>query len=275
MNSLKDRNIFSQTNQIRRLNKLFFFLILFLLTSFVVSIVSAKTNNIYFTNIWYKKVPNFTHLTIKANGIITNYEVNYLEEPDRIVIDIKNAFYDIKELSKNILFLNMGSVKQVRCGQFESEPVPITRFVVDLFQKANYEVKLSEDKRLLHIDVYDYEEFETPEAQVFSVTPVKSEPLKLEKKEPPKVSIIDLANSKMEPLEINFKKDSEVRDILNLLFAMAEVNLITDDSVSGTITLNFPKKVSFKEALNAIMLIKDLDYMEIAENTIYIAIKKR
>ena len=253
-------------------NLLFFILILFLITSFF---ISANAQEIYMTNIWYKKLPNLTHLTIKASGEISEYELSYLEEPDRIVIDVKNAFYSIDDLTKNILFLNMGSVKQVRCGLFESKPIPITRFVVDLFQRADYEVKLSNDKRLLYIDVYDYTEFKAPEEQIFSVTPVKSEPVKIEKVEKPKISIIDIADSTMEPFDINFEKDADIRDIISLLFAKAEINVITDESVTGTITLNFPQKVTFKEALNAILLSKGLDYMEIENNTIFIATKEK
>ena len=253
-------------------NLLFFILILFLITSFF---ISANAQEIYMTNIWYKKLPNLTHLTIKASGEISEYELSYLEEPDRIVIDVKNAFYSIDDLTKNILFLNMGSVKQVRCGLFESKPIPITRFVVDLFQRADYEVKLSADKRLLYIDVYDYTEFKAPEEQIFTVTPVKSEPVKIEKVEKPKISIIDIADSTMEPFDINFEKDADIRDIISLLFAKAEINVITDESVTGTITLNFPQKVTFKEALNAILLSKGLDYMEIENNTIFIATKEK
>ncbi len=255
----------------RKVNILFFVLIVFLISSFM---VSANSSDIWFTNIWYKKLPNYTHITIKASGVISEYEVNYLEKPDRIVIDIKNAYYGIEELTKNILFLNMGSVKQVRCAQFEREPIPITRFVVDLFRKADYEVKLSPNNRLIYIDVYDYTEFKAPEEQVFTVTPVKSEAIKIEKEEP-KVSIIDIADSTMEPFEISFKKDADVRDVINLLFAQAGINVITDESVTGSITLNFPKKVTFKEALNAILLTKNLDYMEIENNTVFIATKEK
>jgi len=164
----------------RKITLLLFIMILLLITTFV---VNASSQNIWFTNIWYKKMPNYTHLTIKASGAILEYEVSYLEAPERIIIDVKNANYSIDELVKNILFLNMGSVKQVRCGQFESEPIPITRFVIDLFQKSDYEVKLSSDSRLLYIDVYDYTEFTAPEEQVFAVTPVKSEAVKIEKEE--------------------------------------------------------------------------------------------
>jgi len=42
----------------RKINLLFFILILFLITSFL---ASASSQNIYMTNIWYKKVPNYTH----------------------------------------------------------------------------------------------------------------------------------------------------------------------------------------------------------------------
>ena len=255
----------------RKTTLLIFITVLFLITSFV---VNAGSQNIWFTNIWYKKLPNYTHITIKASGVISEYEVNYLEKPDRIVIDIKNAYYGIEELTKNILFLNMGSVKQVRCSQFEREPIPITRFVVDLFRESDYEVKLSPDSRLIYIDVYDYTEFKAPEEQVFTVTPVKSEAIKIEKEEP-KVSIIDIADSTMEPFEVSFKKDADVRDVINLLFAQAGINVITDESVTGSITLNFPKKVTFKEALNAILLTKNLDYMEIENNTVFIATKEK
>jgi len=245
-------------------NLLFFILILFLITSFV---VNASAQNIWFTNIWYKKLPNYTHLTIKASGDILDYEVSYLEAPERIIIDVKNANYSIDELSRNILFLNMGSVKQVMCRQFESEPVPITRFVVDLFQAADYEVKLSSDSRLIYIDVYDYTEFTAPEEQVFTVTPVKSEAVKIEKEEAPKVSLVDTVTT---PITLTIK-EAEVVDAIRALSEISGLNIIADDSVTGKITLNL-KDVSFKDALDLILKLKGLDYTEVS-NTLIIAKK--
>ncbi|MBU4348960.1 AMIN domain-containing protein, partial [bacterium] len=209
----------------RKITLLLFIMILFLITSFV---VSASSQNIWFTNIWYKKLPNYTHLTIKASGAISEYEVSYLEAPERIVIDVKNSAYSIDGLVKNILFLNMGSVKQVRCGQFESEPIPITRFIVDLFQKSDYEVKLSSDSRLIYIDVFDYTEFKAPEEQVFTVTPVKSEAVKIEKEEPPKISILDTYT---EPINLNIFEE----DVVNVIRGLSEltgIDVIFDDSVT-------------------------------------------
>jgi len=247
----------------RKINLLFFILILFLITSFL---ASASSQNIYMTNIWYKKVPNYTHITIKASGEILEYEVLYLEEPERIVIDVKNAIYSIEELVKNILFLNMGSVKQVRCGQFESEPIPITRFVVDLFQKTDYEVKMSSDKRLLYIDVYDYTEFKAPEEQVFTVTPVKSEAVKIEKEEP-KISLLD---TYVEPINLNIFEE----DVVNVIRGLSEltgIDIMIDDSVTGQLTLNLTNK-TFRESIELILMNKGLDYTEVSD-TLVIAAK--
>jgi type II secretory pathway component GspD/PulD (secretin) len=249
----------------RKINLLFFIFILILITSFLASGASAQ--DIYITNIWYKKLPNYTHLTVKASGDISEYEVSYLEQPDRIVIDVKNAIYSIGNLSKNILFLNMGSTKQVRCGQLENIPIPITRFVVDLFQKSDYEVKLSADKKLLYIDVYDYTEFKAPEEQIFTVTPVKSEAVKIEKKEAPKISLLDTYT---EPINLKcFELD--VVNVIRGLSDLTGINIMIDDSVTGKLTLNLSNK-TFREAIGLILMNKGLDYTEVS-GTLVIATK--
>lgn len=248
-----------------KITLLLFITVLFLITSFV---VSASSQNIWFTNIWYKKLPNYTHLTIKASGAILEYEVSYLEAPERIVIDVKNANYSIDELARNILFLNMGSVKQVRSGQLESEPISITRFVVDLFQKADYEVKLSSDSRLLYIDVYDYTEFKAPEEQIFTVTPVKSEAVKIEKEEEPTISILDIYK---EPITLNVFEE----DVVNVIRGLSEltgIDVMLDDSVTGQLTLNLKDK-TFREAIELILMNKGLSYTEVSD-TLIIAAKE-
>jgi len=247
----------------RKITLLLFITVLLLITSFV---VNASARNIWFTNIWYKKLPNYTHLTIKASGEILDYEVSYLEAPERIIIDVKNANYSIDELSKNILFLNMGSVKQVRCGQFESEPIPITRFIVDLFQKSDYEVTLSSDSRLLYIDVYDYTEFTAPEEQVFTVIPVTSEAVKIEKEEEPKISILDIYT---DPISLNVFEE----DVVNVIRGLSElsgIDVMLDDSVTGQLTLNLQDK-TFREAIELIIMNKGLSYTEVSDTLIIAA----
>jgi type II secretory pathway component GspD/PulD (secretin) len=161
----------------------------------------------------------------------------------------------------------MGSVKQVRCGQFESEPIPITRFVVDLFQKSDYEVKLSSDSRLLYIDVYDYTEFKAPEEQIFTVTPVKSEVVIIEKEEEPKISILDIYT---EPINLNIFEE----DVVNVIRGLSEltgIDVMLDDSVTGQLTLNLKDK-TFREAIELILMNKGLSYTE-RSDTLIIAAK--
>ena len=245
---------------------LFFILTSFLLISFL---ANASSQNISITNVWYKKMPNYTHLTIKATGPVLEYEAFYLEEegnPKKIVVDIKNAIFNIKGFQKNTLILNMGSVRRVRFGQFKSEPIPITRIVIDLFQKTNYEVKLSSDKRLLYIDVYDYTEFKKPEEQIFTVTPVKSEVVKIEKEDEPKISLLDTYT---EPINLNIFEEDVVH-VIRGLSELAGIDVIFDE-VTGKLTLNLKDK-TFREAIELILMNKGLSYTE-RSNTLIIAAK--
>lgn len=245
---------------------LFFILTLFLLTSFL---VNASSQNISITNVWYKKMPNYTHLTIKATGPISEYEAFYLEEegnPKKIVVDIKNAIFNIKGFQKNTLILNMGSVRRLRFGQFKSGSIPITRIVIDLFQETNYEVKLSSDKRLLYIDVYDYTEFKKPEEQIFTVTPVKSEVVKIEKEDEPKISLLDAYT---EPITLNIFQE----DVVNIIRGLSEltgIDIMIDDSVTGNITFNLKNK-TFREAIELILMNKGLNYTEVSDTLIIAA----
>ncbi|MBA7584136.1 Secretin ExeD [subsurface metagenome] len=157
-------------------------------------------------------------------------------------------------------------MKQVRCGQFESEPIPITRFVVDLFQKSDYEVTLSSDSRLLYIDVYDYTEFKAPEEQIFTVTPVKSEAVKIEREEELKISILEIYT---EPINLNIFEE----DVVNVIRGLSEltgIDIMLDDSVTGQLTLNLKDK-TFREAIELILMNKGLDYTEVSDTLIIAA----
>jgi len=135
-----------------------------------------------------------------------------------------------------------------------------------LFQKSDYEVKLSSDNRLIYVDVYDYTEFTAPEEQVFTVTPVKSEAVKIEKEEEPKISILDIYT---EPINLNIFEE----DVVNVIRGLSEltgIDIMLDDSVTGQLTLNLKDK-TFREAIELIMMNKGLDYTEVSETLIIAA----
>jgi len=250
-------------------NKKRFLVFVLISVMLIISIIAnANSQEICFTNIWYKKMPNHTHLTIKAiDGVIEDYEIAYMENPDRIVIDVENSIYKIDDLVKNILFLNMGEIKRVRCGQMKDSDVATTRFIVDLFKKAEYQVNLSPDSHLIYVDVYDYDEFKSPEEQVFTVTPIKSEDIKIPKEEI-KVSLLDVYK---EPISLSVFEE----DIVNVIRALSDlsgIDILLDDTVTGNITLNLNDK-TFRQAIELIMLNKKLDSAEV-NNTLVIAGKE-
>lgn len=236
--------------------KVFIVLISLLLFFFLFDVCLAQVN-ITITNIWYKKMPNFTRVTIKANQPIQEFESMYVGDPDRVVIDINNADYNITGLVKNTLFLNMGSVKQVRCGQIESDKV---RFVIDLFQQVDYDLALDSTKQLLQINVYDYKEFLTPEKQTFTVEPLRAEEIK-KIKEQEAAMVPSLVDQVTTPITMNLK-ETEVVDAIRTLSMLSGINIVADDSVTGNITLNL-NEVSFKEALNWILTLKRLSYAQV------------
>lgn len=238
--------------------------LIFLLIFCLADTCSAQTqNNITVTNIWYRKVPNFTRVTIKADKPISNYETMYISDPERIVIDINQADYDIDELVKNTLFLNMGSVKQVRCGQLDVDKV---RFVIDLFQKVDYDMALDSTGQLLQINVYDYYEFLVPEKQVYTVEPLSADEIKKiqDQREAYVPSLVDQVDV---PITLNLK-ETEVVDAIRTLSMLSGVNIVADDSVTGNITLNI-KDASFKEALDWITRLKRLSYTQVGNALVF------
>ncbi len=233
--------------------------LIFLISLLFFSLVDVcfAQDNVTITNIWYKKVPNFTRVTIKADNPMENFESMYIGDPERIVIDINQADYDIDELVKNTLFLNMGSVKQVRCGQIEEGKV---RFTIDLFHKVDYDMALDNTGQLLQINVYDYDEFLAPEEQIYTVEPLSVEEIKkIKEQEVERVpSLVDKVTT---PISMNLK-ETEVIDAIRTLSLLSGVNIVADDSVSGNITLNI-SEVTFKEALDWILKLKRLSYTQV------------
>jgi type II secretory pathway component GspD/PulD (secretin) len=250
------QNIGLENNAVNYNRKIVFIVLISLLFFFLFDACLAQ-ENITITNIWYKKMPNFTRVTIKANRPIEEYEAMYVDAPERIVIDIYDADYNITELVKNTLFLNMGSVKQVRCGQIEPDKA---RFVIDLFQQADYDMALDSTRHLLQINIYDYKEFLSPEQQIFTVEPLAAEEIK-RIREQEMAMVPSLVDQVTTPITMNLK-ETEVIDAIRTLSMLSGINIVADDSVTGQITLSL-NEVSFKEALNWILKLKRLSYTQV------------
>ena len=87
--------------------------------------------------------------TIKANEEIEDFETFILNDT-RLVVDIYNAKNNVS--NSNITKTNSSVVTAVRSGQFQKDPVYITRVVFDLKVGVESEVRLSKDKKSLEVE---------------------------------------------------------------------------------------------------------------------------
>jgi len=97
-------------------------------------------------NIAYDDNIGFPQLNISADKSIT-YSSFTLSNPDRMVIDIKNAFTQTGFEEKDI---NQGDILKVRVAQFSMDP-NVVRVVVDLKSQYNCKLLQSEDKKTVSL----------------------------------------------------------------------------------------------------------------------------
>lgn len=91
-----------------------------------------------------------TKATIIAFQPIKDYKIFKLTAPNRLIIDL----YDIRPGSlPPTVMVNFEVVSQVRVGWFSNNP-DVTRLVFDLNQKAAYRSYLSEDKKILDLEIF-------------------------------------------------------------------------------------------------------------------------
>jgi len=92
---------------------------------------------------------SITKATVTAFQQI-NYKILKLTAPDRLIIDIQ----DIRPGNlPPMVIVNFEVVSQVRVGWFNRNP-DITRLVFDLNKRAFYRSYLSEDKKVLTVEIF-------------------------------------------------------------------------------------------------------------------------
>jgi len=87
------------------------------------------------------------NILIKASKPI-NPVFKTLKDPDRIIIDVPNSMYK----STYLLPVDKGSVERIRGSQFKDEPL-VSRIVIDLTQKGEYETETLAQGKILKVKV--------------------------------------------------------------------------------------------------------------------------
>jgi type IV pilus assembly protein PilQ len=202
-----------------------------------------------------------------------------------LVLDIFDSHYSY---SQPTLIIEKGAVNKIRSGQYKTEP-PIVRIVVHLREEeAEYEVFKKDKHIVMSITSFRAPEV-PPEVERPPVSPLPEElkepevllpPKEVKKPEiPPEIEKPEVSPPKPEkskalpppekPLFSMDSRDAEIRDILRVLAEKGKLNVVTDTSVAGRITI-YLKDVSVEEALELILRANGYAYQKI-NNSILVA----
>ncbi|MBD3232752.1 MAG: AMIN domain-containing protein [candidate division Zixibacteria bacterium] len=142
-------------NSHRAMNKYLKYTII-LLISLIICIPNALAN-CKISNIDIAKVNNITYTTIYADSAI-DFEHNIiLEEPIRLVVDLKNCEHDLPQ--KDYFSLPSATIKSIRTSQFSLAPM-ITRLVFDIGKPITYTVRDAGDKLIISFPTPNDPDFE-------------------------------------------------------------------------------------------------------------------
>jgi len=181
----------------------------------------------------------------------------YLDSPPRIVVDVKNC-----SLNKSVIGQKISEnqfVNKIRTSQFETKPTKIVRIVIDLVDKANYEL-VTEDNILKVLIKKDNitEKVGSTDIKDTKTSGAKKESFSKEKNILP-------------TMIVNLEYDeADISDVLQMLAVKSGLNIIYGPDVTGTITLSL-KNVPFNKAFETILRLKGLVYVPISDNIIRVA----
>ncbi len=250
------------------------FVLIFL---FILINVSAFANYPV-TALWCKRVGGEIKISVKVGGpVVINHFT--LDDPPRIVVDLKGAENKIKNLPlKRLNFTSMGVLKSVRTGQVNENTV---RIVADLSKLVKYAVE--KDPGFIVIKLPYVEEkkvptplpVKTPKVYISKETPTPLPRLtprivKTPSPVPTPIPTIYDQFKNIPPVTLEFYR-TDIHEILRTLARIAKMNIVIDESVEGTISL-YLKKVKFSEALKLVAELGNLEFAK--EGNILIVAKK-
>lgn len=238
--------------------------------------------------------------------VTTNRPVKYRAfslDGNKLVLELDEArLKTLQEIPVNGVF-----IKKVRTGQFKTSPLSVTRVVMELTQKAVYEVTqkgtelavvfgVKQAAKPLPLKDAPSAVTPPPASSVKVIAPsgqdkpapaAKTVPaLTLQPADPnrenapaiaPRAQIYPrttvarniMDNLPREPITFDYN-EADVREVLNMLAAKAGVNMIYSADVAGTITLNL-NRVPFDEAFKTILNVQGLAAQQVGDNILRIA----
>jgi type IV pilus assembly protein PilQ len=222
------------------------------------------------------------------------YKAFTVGSPDRIVVELQDArLKTLEDIPAGGTFL-----RKVRTGQHQTSPVSVARVVMDLTQKAVYDItqrgneivvvvggKLFEPKKKIKDAVT------APSTSVKVITPspeaapgpelkVAAADLKTESapvirpapapaaRRPASSSRNIMESLSREPVSFDYN-DADIKEVIAMLASKAGINVIYGEDVSGSVTMNL-NKVPFDEAFKTVLNVKGLATQQVGDNILRI-----
>jgi len=250
----------------------------------------------------------------KANIIISTtgpvkYHCFKITNPPRLVVEMTNTVHNWKQKE-----LEVGDflLKRIRSGQYQNEPVKITRVVLDLERPVDYESIATEEQVILTI--FAKEEIEKVEKEIPKVEKVEREKKPKVTKKIAKVEIEpNIANEEhkrlvekirreeterrlaklpveekkrrpvaigevigpisQEPVSLDFV-DADISEVTRFFALKTDMNFVLAEDVQGKVNIHL-RNVPFDEALKAVLEQKGLIAIQYSENVIKILDKTK
>lgn len=225
------------------------------------------------------------------------YKAFTTEQPSRLVLELMDS--KLKTLQE--IPVNGRSLTKVRTGQFQTSPVSISRVVMDLTQKTVYEISRKGNELVVIFGaraakpsapaIKDSPASVPAGVKVISPSSASGKPLELtleaapikpadlntesapviapKKKYAAPTSRNIMDNLSREPITFDYN-EAEVREVIDMLAAKANLNIIYSDDVTGTVTISLAK-VPFDEAFKTLLNVKGLAAQQVGDNILRIA----
>jgi type IV pilus assembly protein PilQ len=232
------------------------------------------------------------------------YKAFTMEQPPKLVLEL----LDSRMQTLQDIPVNGATLRKVRTGQFKTSPVSISRVVMDLSQKTAYEITRRGTELIVMLGAKpsaaaqpvkdvpaspaaapavtpsavtviapEAKPADKPIVMTLEASPIKPSDLGRESAPAPaarKNSSIGSARGILdslprEPITLDYS-EADVREVLDMMAAKANINMIYGDDVSGTLTISL-SKVPFDEAFKTILNVKGLAGQQVGDNILRIA----
>src|SRR3990172_9967295 len=229
----------------------------------------TQTSPVRITQVTVKVFGDTVQLSVIGTGPLT-YKTLQLSNPPRLVIDLPGAIVD--PAVPPLVEVDKGGVARVRVGQFGEKP-PMVRVAVDLDSPLPFTLATSSPTVLVaKFAARGTMTSAAPPAAPLAA-PVAAPPVAQAQQGPPPMPVAQ-ASPVTAPGRINLEfRSSELADVLTALAKVCNLNIVTDASVKGTVTVRL-LDLTCDEAMRFILEANNLGFRRLGRNLIIMAADK-